>query len=158
MVDLHAHILPGLDDGPADISAAEELCRAAAEAGTREIVAAPKVDLRFETDSSEIRRKADALQQRLGDTIYIHRGADLRLRWNTVQQTLAEPFHYTINGHQYLLVDIGEDLVSRGVSKLIERFRDRGVVPILTQKMRSLDSQVSQQILPQLETFIAGLF
>ena len=39
MVDLHKHILPGLDDGAADETTALEMCRMAARNGTREMVA-----------------------------------------------------------------------------------------------------------------------
>lgn len=52
-----------------------------------------------------------------------------------------------------------KDSLSLGNSEsLLSQQIKEVVVPILTQKMRSLDSQVSQQILPQLETFIANLF
>ena len=37
MIDLHAHILPGLDDGPRSLEDAVAMARAAAEAGTRAV-------------------------------------------------------------------------------------------------------------------------
>ncbi len=46
MIDLHAHPLPGLDDGPPTLDAALELARAAADAGTRTMVATPHIDHR----------------------------------------------------------------------------------------------------------------
>jgi protein-tyrosine phosphatase len=41
MIDLHCHLLPGIDDGPPDIAGAVELARAAAAAGTLTIAATP---------------------------------------------------------------------------------------------------------------------
>lgn len=41
MIDLHAHVLPGIDDGPADVEGSLALLRAAALAGTRVIAATP---------------------------------------------------------------------------------------------------------------------
>ena len=35
MIDLHAHLLPGIDDGPPDLPAALALADAAARNGTR---------------------------------------------------------------------------------------------------------------------------
>jgi protein-tyrosine phosphatase len=43
MIDLHCHILFGLDDGPADLDATMELARTAAAAGTRTIAATPHI-------------------------------------------------------------------------------------------------------------------
>lgn len=41
MIDLHSHILPGVDDGAADVEEALQICRAAARDGTTELVATP---------------------------------------------------------------------------------------------------------------------
>ncbi len=41
MIDLHCHILPGLDDGPSSMQEALAMCRIAAEDGIRTIVATP---------------------------------------------------------------------------------------------------------------------
>jgi protein-tyrosine phosphatase len=43
MIDLHSHVLPGVDDGPADLDGSLALLRAAAAAGTETIVATPHV-------------------------------------------------------------------------------------------------------------------
>src|SRR3954468_24601848 len=43
MIDLHCHILHGLDDGPPDLEATMELARTASAAGTRMIAATPHI-------------------------------------------------------------------------------------------------------------------
>jgi protein-tyrosine phosphatase len=47
VIDLHTHLLPGLDDGPPDAAAALALARAAVGAGTRTAAATPHVDRTF---------------------------------------------------------------------------------------------------------------
>ncbi|HKO27061.1 MAG TPA: CpsB/CapC family capsule biosynthesis tyrosine phosphatase, partial [Solirubrobacteraceae bacterium] len=44
MIDLHCHILPGLDDGPRTLTDAVTMCRAAYRDGTRTLVATPHVN------------------------------------------------------------------------------------------------------------------
>lgn len=44
MIDLHAHVLPGIDDGPRDLPRAVDLARAAAAAGTVQLATTPHVD------------------------------------------------------------------------------------------------------------------
>ena len=41
MIDVHCHILPGIDDGPRTLEQAVEMCHAAAAAGCEAIVATP---------------------------------------------------------------------------------------------------------------------
>ena len=43
MIDLHCHVLPGLDDGPRSLADSVELCRAMAQSGTTTAVATPHV-------------------------------------------------------------------------------------------------------------------
>jgi protein-tyrosine phosphatase len=43
MIDLHSHVLPGIDDGAADVSDALELAAAAASGGVRVLAATPHV-------------------------------------------------------------------------------------------------------------------
>ena len=54
MIDLHSHILPGLDDGPDDLSGSLEMARAAVAAGIETMVATPHVDHRYGLDSATI--------------------------------------------------------------------------------------------------------
>ena len=43
MIDIHCHILPGLDDGPANLDFSVAMARRAADLGTQMIVATPHV-------------------------------------------------------------------------------------------------------------------
>jgi protein-tyrosine phosphatase len=54
MIDLHAHLLPGIDDGPATIEGSIGLARAALAAGTTRIAATPHIDRHFDVDPHEI--------------------------------------------------------------------------------------------------------
>jgi protein-tyrosine phosphatase len=46
-VDIHAHLLPGIDDGPRDLSSAVDMARAAAAASTITIAATPHLRIDF---------------------------------------------------------------------------------------------------------------
>jgi protein-tyrosine phosphatase len=65
-VDLHFHLLPGVDDGPADLDESLELARAAVREGTRTVVATPHVreDL-GSTDVPGIVRRVDEVRSAL---------------------------------------------------------------------------------------------
>jgi protein-tyrosine phosphatase len=89
MIDLHCHILPGLDDGPATMADALAMARVAADSGTTTVVATPHIDGRWGVRPSQLSRRAAALADalssekipldvRTGGEIDISRFADLR--------------------------------------------------------------------------------
>lgn len=64
-VDLHFHLLPGVDDGPADMEESVALAAAAVEDGTRLVVATPHVRPEYVTDVRELRDRLRELRARL---------------------------------------------------------------------------------------------
>src|SRR5436190_4678611 len=65
MIDLHCHILPGLDDGPSNLDFSLAMARAAVEAGTQLIVATPHIRADFDVDPGEIEPRVDLFNERL---------------------------------------------------------------------------------------------
>jgi protein-tyrosine phosphatase len=65
MIDLHSHVLPGIDDGPETIEGSIELARGAVTAGTRTLVATPHVSWTYPNDAKEIAELVDRLNTRL---------------------------------------------------------------------------------------------
>jgi protein-tyrosine phosphatase len=62
VVDLHAHILPGIDDGPSTSAQAVAIARAAVAAGTRVLAATPHVNARFDPAPAEIAQGVEELR------------------------------------------------------------------------------------------------
>jgi len=83
MIDLHSHVLPGLDDGPPDMSSSVAMARVAADSGTRRLVATPH--LREDFPRVHIAELADrvtqlnAAIQRHGIDLEVVRGAEVDL-------------------------------------------------------------------------------
>jgi protein-tyrosine phosphatase len=80
MIDLHCHVLPGIDDGPRTIERSVELARLAASMGTRTLVATPHISRRYPNDADTILRLTDELNVRLaqeGVDISIRSGAEI---------------------------------------------------------------------------------
>lgn len=64
-VDLHFHLLPGVDDGPATMAESLELARAAVADGTATVLATPHVRPDFVTDVAELPERARELEDAL---------------------------------------------------------------------------------------------
>ena len=76
MIDLHSHVLPGVDDGAVDLDEAVSMCRRAAEDGCRVLVATPhqRNDSWENRDPQRLAALAGELRDRLRET-----GPELRL-------------------------------------------------------------------------------
>ncbi len=80
VIDLHCHVLPGIDDGPATVDESLALVRAAYQAGVRTIVATPHVSWRYRNDDATIETAFRVLTDRLATEdldIEVLRGAEI---------------------------------------------------------------------------------
>ena len=107
MIDLHAHVLPGIDDGPEDEVAAVALLRAASAAGTRTVVTTSHASRRFPNSAAEIgdgvRRMREVLSAE-GIDVELIPGAEVSLQ--RVQQLEADELErLRLGDGPYLLVE-----------------------------------------------------
>src|SRR4051794_39689517 len=101
LVDLHAHVLPGLDDGPADAGEARAVCKALAAEGVRTVVATPHVSEGYPGEPARIAAAAAALGElpvelRLGAEVNPSRLGDV---------LGGDALRYTLGGSDVLLVE-----------------------------------------------------
>jgi len=146
VVDIHSHILPGLDDGAQTLEDSVEMLRLAAESGTTDIVATPHANLQFTFDPDLIGRKIAELQSAAGPLPRIHRGCDFHLTMENIQEALAHPAKYAINHKCYLLVEFSDLLIPRTTQEIFDRLQSAGLTPIVTHPERNglLHSRLDQ--------------
>src|SRR3954447_22322827 len=138
MVDLHFHLLPGIDDGPKDVAASLSLAQAAAEAGVTTIVATPHVDHTYGVQPGVIGDRvaalmADPRMQELG--VRVVAGAEVAVT-RALELSDAELDAATIGDGPWILLECPlswENVLELGVSRL----RARGNEVILAHPERS---------------------
>jgi len=151
VVDIHSHILPGLDDGPKTLEDAVAMLKIAAESGTTDIVATPHANARFTFDPERIDRKIAELQGASGPVPRIHPGCDFHLTFENIQDALAHPSKYTINHKRYLLVEFSDVLIPNATQEIFDRFQAAGLVPVVTHPERNV---VLQNRIDQLGSWV----
>jgi protein-tyrosine phosphatase len=65
MIDLHSHVLPGLDDGPHTLAGSLDLARAALAAGTTTLLATPHINRTYDVDPARILSATQTLREGL---------------------------------------------------------------------------------------------
>ena len=152
MIDIHSHILPGLDDGSKSLQESVAMLRQAAAAGTTDIVASPHANQDYAFDPLEVERKIGELQAAVGDAPRIHYGCDFHLTLENIDDALRSPGKYSIDHRGYLLVEFSDFLIPKTTDQVFARMMKAGLRPIVTHPERN---QLLQRRLPELEAWVA---
>lgn len=137
MIDLHAHILPEVDDGPRDMLEAVSMLHCAAAAGTTDIAATSHCNPEFPFNPAEIERRIAEVQAAAGPAPHIHYGCELHLTIENIGHALASPGTWSIAHHGWLLVEFSELLVPRTVTEILSRLIKGGLRPIIAHPERN---------------------
>lgn len=115
-VDIHSHLLPGIDDGAGDLEEAVTLCRQAAEDGCRDLIATPHQRHAAwpNDDPQELERLLRRLREAVGDRPRLHLGAEIRIDAGLLNALDRYPKSglTPLAGSRYLLLEFARD--SRG--------------------------------------------
>lgn len=137
MIDIHSHVLWGVDDGPETAEESLALLRAAADSGTEQIVATPHASPEFQYDGPRVRERFVALQEQCDGRIRLHLGCDFHLSFDNIQDALANPRKYTIAGGPYLLVEFSDLAIFNTSERDLGRLIEAGMIPIITHPERN---------------------
>jgi protein-tyrosine phosphatase len=140
MVDIHHHLLPGLDDGPKDMETSIAMAGMAAADGITHLVATPHANNRYPFDPVEIAERLSALRDALaseGIALTLGSGCDFHLSYENIQDAQQHPEKYSINGRNYLLVELPDFSISKGLDEAFYELRVAGLEPILTHPERN---------------------
>jgi protein-tyrosine phosphatase len=147
MVDLHHHLLPGLDDGSPDIKTSVAMSRMAVEDGITHVVATPHASGTWTFEPDVIAAKLAELRQALAQesiALTLATGCDFHLSYDNIQDGIANPRKYTLNGSQYVLVELPDFGLSPSLGEIFFDLRVAGMVPILTHPERNPTLQRDQ--------------
>jgi len=139
IADVHAHLLPALDDGPADAATALRMCRIYQDEGVRTVVATPHMsDPRYPVSAQDVRegvlRLTDACR-RQGIRLDILPGADVRLQPEILDDLDAGRLLTLADGGRFLLLELPPQSLPP-MHWLLPALSARGIVPILTHPER----------------------
>jgi protein-tyrosine phosphatase len=128
VIDLHCHVLPGIDDGPATIAGSVALALASVATGTRTLVATPHVSRRYPNDADTIARPIDELRARLAAeevALEILPGAEIAMA-RLVDIEPEQLIRLGLGGGPWLLVEPPFASVAHGLDILLLDLLHRG--------------------------------
>jgi len=147
MIDIHAHILPGVDDGAKNWEQSLEMARIAVEDGITAMVATPHLFKERTIDLTRLNTKEIIIQlvAQLRHKLYVEKipleiipGCDFPLSFESLQ-LLDDGRALTINdANRYLLLELPDTSLPPAMEEICFQLQSKGITPIITHPERHL--------------------
>jgi protein-tyrosine phosphatase len=152
VIDLHTHVLPGIDDGPPTVEGSLELARAAAAAGTTTLVATPHIAWDLPNDGASVARDVARLQPALDDAgidVTIRTGGELVIT-KALDLPDEELAALRLGGGDWLLAECPLGGSASGFETLLHQLQARGHRIVLAHPERSPALQRRPELVEEL--------
>ncbi|MCG8553312.1 MAG: hypothetical protein MI799_23145 [Desulfobacterales bacterium] len=140
MIDIHCHILPGLDDGPSNMKRAVDMALCAVRSGTSRIIATPhfkngvfKVSPEMVTASVEMFTR-ELKEKRIA--LDVLPGAEIRISPEICRQ-LDQGELLPLGASSYYLFELPDIFIKDGIIKLLRQLQQREVMPVIAHPERN---------------------
>jgi protein-tyrosine phosphatase len=127
IVDLHCHLLPGLDDGPSTTEEAIALLTLLEREGVTRVAATPHVSDRYPTTAADI---AGALE-RLGDALPAEVVAGAEVHPSRLADVLPDVAAYSLGGSGVVLIEANPEIAPGALEVVIDRLDGAGASALL---------------------------
>jgi protein-tyrosine phosphatase len=135
MIDLHCHILPGVDDGARTLEEAVQMCRMAAADGCEAMIATPhqRRGEWWNDDVKLLRGLADQLQAAVGDGFRVALGGEVHAGPQLLEEVkrLPDGGVLPLAGSRYLLVEFNSYTTPAQANDLVHELVIAGWRPIV---------------------------
>lgn len=137
MIDIHCHILPGLDDGAQSLEVSASMAEVAIEDGVTHIIATPHANSDYPFDPELVRRRRDELQRMFDGRLTLATGCDFHMSFENLEQIRRRPERFTLNQKNYLLVEFADFSIPRSLDQALHELQKAGLHPIITHPERN---------------------
>lgn len=137
MVDIHCHILPGIDDGAESLEMACAMAEMAIEDGITHVIGTPHASPDHEFSPELTKERRDELQARFEGKLVLGTGCDFHLSFENLQDIRQKPERFTLNQESYLLVEFADFSIPPTLDQSLHELQLAGLRPIVTHPERN---------------------
>lgn len=141
MIDIHCHILPGIDDGPSSLSEALAMARQAVGDGIHAIVATPHtLNGVYTNDRASVLSAVAEMQSFLSGQkidLKLYAGGDTHLTDHMAERVHAGEICTIADRSRHLLLEMPRHVLPRAVQTEVYALRLNGLTPIITHPERN---------------------
>jgi protein-tyrosine phosphatase len=137
MVDLHCHILPGIDDGPRSMDESMAMAESAIDDGITHVVATPHASSEYAFDFARVRELCGELQNLVGERLIVATGCDFHMDPENLAALKEDSPRFCINQRDYLLVEFNEISIPPAMDQTLHDMQLAGLRPVVTHPERN---------------------
>ena len=139
IVDIHSHIIPGIDDGSKNMEMTLEMIRNAEKEGTKEMVATPHYLLEYgEATIIDVKNHVKEINMLLENEkidVKIYSGQEVYFTEKIIEDYLEGNIG-TINDSRYMLIEFPMDKFDENTFDILYELQVRDIVPIIAHPER----------------------
>ncbi|MFS0603748.1 tyrosine-protein phosphatase [Peribacillus frigoritolerans] len=154
MIDIHCHILPGVDDGSADMKESMNMARKAVEAGISHLYATPHhLNEKYVNVKNDIINRAMRLNESLQQAnipLIIHPGQEVRIHRDIFISLEKEEILTLDNNGRYMLLELPSGSVPTYTQEVIYELLLKGITPIIVHPERNKELIENHKLLFEL--------
>lgn len=151
IVDIHSHILPGVDDGATSLREAVQMAEAALRAGVTHVIATPHIIDGLNPERvAEIKSSFYHFQKKLSDLgilLKVYPGAEIHLHDDLLKEGKLDNFLTLAQGGKYLLIELPVYQSPLIADKVLSSLLDKGLIPIIAHPERNETIQKNTDLL-----------
>lgn len=141
MIDIHCHILPGLDDGPKDMETSIEMVNIALADGITDIVATPHFAEEFPYSADDVMQSYEALKKEIEQRalpLNLHYGLEVQINPDLFEKYSDRLADLTINRMgKYMLVELPFLEIPVYAEDIIRYIVANDITPIIVHPLRN---------------------
>lgn len=136
IIDIHVHILPGVDDGAADWEETRWMLQCAYEQGIRSLIATPHYSRRQDVDRlKQLAGRLDDEAKRIDSDFQVYLGQEI-LYFDSLVERLKEGHALTMAGSRHVLVEFMPEVPYKKLYQAVRTVLMAGYYPIIAHAER----------------------
>lgn len=154
MVDLHCHLLPGIDDGSKSMAISLRLAKEATENGVTHALLTPHhMNGRYVNHKKDVLRLTQEFQQQLKDhqiPLTVFPGQEVRINGQLIQALDNDDILFADENNRYLMLEFPDDDVPHYTNQMVFELQQRGITPVIVHPERNTKIMAHPELLYQL--------
>lgn len=154
MIDLHCHLLPGVDDGSANMAISLQLAKEAVENGVKYALLTPHhMNGVYTNHKVDVLAQTEAFQQQLDEHqigLTVFPGQEVRINGDLLDAFDQDDILFADEDNQYLMLEFPDDDVPTYTTEMIFQLQQRGIIPVIVHPERNTQIMKHPDILYEL--------
>lgn len=154
MVDLHCHLLPGIDDGSKNMEISLRLASEAVENGVTHALLTPHhMNGRYVNHKQDVIKRTVEFRQQLQEhniPLTVFPGQEVRINGQLIDALDKDDILFADEDNRYLMLEFPDDDVPHYTNQMIFELQQRGITPIIVHPERNTKIMAHPELLYQL--------